>query len=139
MQFSSAGSNDPDGDPITYAWDFTTNGSTDSTAANPTFTYPANGEYTATLTVRDTGGRTVDGQRRHRGRPADDPGHRSARRPVFQFGDLVPYEVQVTDPNAGTIDCNRVVVNYVLGHDSHGHPITSKTGCTRVDPDHGGR
>ncbi|MFD0591962.1 PKD domain-containing protein [Catellatospora coxensis] len=57
VQFSSAGSNDPDGDAITYAWDFTSNGSTDSTAANPTFTYAANGEYTATLTVRDTGGR----------------------------------------------------------------------------------
>ena len=56
VQFSSAGTTDPDGNPITYAWDFTTNGSTDSTAANPTFTYTANGEYTATLTVRDTDG-----------------------------------------------------------------------------------
>ena len=37
------GTRDPDGDPITYAWDFTTNGSTDSTAANPSFTYTANG------------------------------------------------------------------------------------------------
>ncbi|MDG4762676.1 hypothetical protein O7632_00875 [Solwaraspora sp. WMMD406] len=29
VQFSSAGTIDPDGDAITYAWDFTTNGSTD--------------------------------------------------------------------------------------------------------------
>nr|BFE74599.1 hypothetical protein GCM10020092_079000 [Actinoplanes digitatis] len=130
VQFSSAGSNDPDGDPITYAWDFTSNGSTDSTAANPTFTYPANGEYTATLTVRDSGGKistasTVVGV----GRPSIQliaPPDGS----VFQFGDLVPFEVRVTDPNAGTIDCSRVVVNYIVGHDSHGHPITSKTGCT---------
>jgi cytochrome c len=130
VQFSSAGSNDPDGDPITYAWDFTSNGSTDSTAANPAFTYPANGEYTATLTVRDSGGKTstastVIGV----GRPSIQlitPADGS----VFQYGDLVPFEVRVTDPNAGTIDCSRVVVNYILGHDSHGHPITSKTGCT---------
>ena len=130
VQFSSAGSNDPDGDAITYAWDFTSNGSTDSTAANPTFTYAANGEYTATLTVRDTGGRistasVVVGV----GRPGIQiviPGNGT----VFQFGDLVPYEIRVTDPNVGTVDCNRVVVNYVLGHDSHGHPITSKNGCT---------
>ncbi|MET7394323.1 ThuA domain-containing protein [Dactylosporangium sp. NPDC005572] len=141
VQFSSAGSNDPDGDPITYAWDFTTDGTTDSTAANPTFTYPANGEYIATLTVRDNGGRistasTVIGV----GRPSITlvtPADGS----VFQFGDLVPFQVQVTDPNAGTIDCNRVVVNYVLGHDSHGHPITSKNGCsgsiqTTVDGEH---
>ncbi|WP_327001923.1 ThuA domain-containing protein [Dactylosporangium sp. NBC_01737] len=130
VQFSSAGSNDPDGDAITYAWDFTSNGSTDSTAANPTFTYPSNGEYTATLTVRDSGGKiatasTVIGVGRASVQlitPADGS--------LFQFGDLVPFEVRVTDPNAGTIDCNRVVVNYVLGHDSHGHPITSKNGCT---------
>jgi cytochrome c len=130
VQFSSAGSNDPDGDAITYAWDFTTNGSTDSTAANPTFTYAANGEYTATLTVRDTGGRTstasvVVGVGR-----ASIQIIAPANGKVFQFGDLVPYEIRVTDPNAGTIDCSRVVVNYVLGHDSHGHPITSQTGCT---------
>ena len=86
--------NDPDGDPITYAWDFTTNGSTDSTAANPSFTYTANGEYTATLTVRDSGGRTstasvVIGV----GRPTVQL-DRTARRPVFSFGDAVPFEVQ---------------------------------------------
>jgi cytochrome c len=130
VQFSSAGSNDPDGDAITYAWDFTSDGTTDSTAANPTFTYPANGEYTATLTVRDTGGRistasTVIGV----GRPSVTlvtPVNGS----LFKFGDAVPFEVRVTDPNTGTIDCNRVTVSYILGHDSHGHPITSKTGCT---------
>ncbi|MEV8515092.1 ThuA domain-containing protein, partial [Dactylosporangium sp. NPDC051484] len=130
VQFSSAGSSDPDGDPITYAWDFTTDGITDSTAANPTFTYPANGEYTATLTVRDSGGKistasTTIGV----GRPSVQvitPADGS----VFKFGDLVPFEVRVTDPNVGAVDCNRVVVNYVLGHDSHGHPITSKNGCT---------
>ena len=141
VQFSSTGSTDPDGDPITFAWDFTTNGSTDSTAANPSFTYTANGEYTATLTVRDSTGRTstnsvVIGV----GRPTvtlNTPGNGS----VFQFGDLIPYTITVTDPNAGTIDCTRVRLNYVLGHDSHGHPITNRTGCsgsiqTTVDGEH---
>ena len=42
---------DPDGDALTYAWDFGDGGT--STAANPTHTYTANGKYTATLTVRD--------------------------------------------------------------------------------------
>ncbi|MEV0130275.1 ThuA domain-containing protein [Dactylosporangium sp. NPDC050688] len=130
VQFSSAGSNDPDGDAITYAWDFTTNGSTDSTAANPTFTYTANGEYTATLTVRDSTGRTstasvVVGV----GRPSVTL-VTPADGTLFKFGDAIPFQVQVTDPNAGTVDCGRVTVSYILGHDSHGHPITSKTGCT---------
>ena len=38
VKFSSAGTNDPDGDPIAYAWDFESDGTVDSTDANPTFT-----------------------------------------------------------------------------------------------------
>src|SRR5262249_9751815 len=49
VAFSSAGSSDPDGDPITFSWDFG-DGSAPSTAANPTHTYTTRGMYTATLT-----------------------------------------------------------------------------------------
>jgi glucose/arabinose dehydrogenase len=141
VQFSSAGSSDPDGDPITFAWDFTTNGSTDSTAANPSFTYTANGEYTATLTVSDNTGRSatasiVIGV----GRPTVTLNQPPTGR-VFNFGDAIPFQITVTDPNSPTIDCGRVRINYILGHDSHGHPITSTTGCsgtiqTTVDGEH---
>ena len=55
-RFSSAGTTDPDGDALTYAWDFGDGGT--STAANPTHTYTKNGTYTATLTVKDPTGRT---------------------------------------------------------------------------------
>ena len=41
MRFSSAGTEDPDGDNIAYAWDFDANGTVDSRVANPTFTYTA--------------------------------------------------------------------------------------------------
>ncbi|RCG28584.1 PKD domain-containing protein [Sphaerisporangium album] len=141
VQFSSAGTTDPDGDPITYAWDFQTNGSTDSTAANPTFTYTANGTYTATLTVSDNTGRsatasvTID-----IGKPTVTLNLPVNGR-VFSFGDAIPFQITVNDPNAGTVDCNRVKITYILGHDSHGHPITSATGCsgtiqTTVDGEH---
>ncbi|HCT75807.1 MAG TPA: glycosyl hydrolase, partial [Micromonosporaceae bacterium] len=132
VNFSSAGTSDPDGNPFTYAWDFTTNGSTDSTAANPSFTYPTNGVHTATLTVRDSTGRsgtasviiTV-------GNTAPTVNLQlPANGQVFNFGDLIPYQVTVTDPEDGTIDCARVKVTYILGHDTHGHPVTSKNGCT---------
>jgi hypothetical protein len=36
----------------------------------------------------------------------------------------------VTDPEDATIDCARVKVTYLLGHDQHQHQITSKTGCS---------
>jgi hypothetical protein len=52
----------------------------------------------------------------------------------FNWGDDVPFVVTVTDPEDGTIDCSRVTVTFVLGHDSHGHGDASTTGCTGVLP-----
>jgi len=47
------------GAELTYAWDFNNDGITDSTAQNPTFTYPGNsqsGRYTVMLTATDDRG-----------------------------------------------------------------------------------
>ena len=54
VNFSSAGSYDPDGSAITYSWNFG-DGSAVSSAANPSHVYAA-GSYTATLTVTDASG-----------------------------------------------------------------------------------
>ncbi|MGC4038461.1 MAG: Ig-like domain-containing protein [Chitinophagaceae bacterium] len=53
INFSSAGSNDPDGGSLQYLWDF--GDGTTSTAANPSHTYTGSGisSFTATLTVTD--------------------------------------------------------------------------------------
>ena len=51
ITFSSAGSSDPDGDPLTYLWSF--GDGTTSTLANPTHVYNSAFNYTAQLTVRD--------------------------------------------------------------------------------------
>ncbi len=56
VQFNSAGTNDPDGNLAGIEWNFG-DGSPVSTEAAPTHTY-ALGTYTATLTARDTLGRT---------------------------------------------------------------------------------
>jgi PKD repeat protein len=42
--------------PLTYAWDFKNDGSTDSTAQNPSFTYTTAGTYTVKLTVTNVAG-----------------------------------------------------------------------------------
>ncbi|MER7279856.1 PQQ-dependent sugar dehydrogenase [Dactylosporangium sp. NPDC000244] len=132
VAFSSAGSSDPEGGALTYAWDFDGNGTTDSTAANPTFTYTTNGTKTPTLTVRDPQGLTGTASTVVTvGNTAPTvklnlPGNGQ----LFAFGDTVPFSVTVTDPEDGAIDCSKVTVTYLLGHDSHSHQITSGTGCT---------
>ncbi|WP_326574735.1 PQQ-dependent sugar dehydrogenase [Streptomyces sp. NBC_00481] len=131
VRFSSAGTSDADGDALTYSWDFGDGGT--STAANPTHTYKKNGTYTATVTAKDTSGRTgsasvqiVVGNTAPKVElqlPADGQ--------LFAFGDAVPFKVRVSDPEDGRpIDCSKVKVTFVLGHDSHGHPVTSANGCT---------
>jgi hypothetical protein len=44
------------GDPLTWSWDFTNNGTIDSTAQFPQFSYPAAGSYAVRLTVTNLGG-----------------------------------------------------------------------------------
>lgn len=54
VNFNGSGSSDPDGDPITYAWDLDGDGQyDDSTAVNPSYAYLTAGNYTASLRVRD--------------------------------------------------------------------------------------
>jgi len=60
---------------------------------------------------------------------------------TFQFGDAVTFSVAVEDD--APVDCARVSVAYILGHDQHGHPLSSTTGCsgtiqTFVDTGHAG-
>ena len=53
---------------------------------------------------------------------------------IFDWGDEIPYTVTVTDPEDGTIDCNRVAVNVGVFHDeggnAHVHPGVDRTGCS---------
>jgi glucose/arabinose dehydrogenase len=53
INLTGAKSRDPDGDSLTYQWDFTSDGTVDATGARATHTYPSYGRYTVTLRVRD--------------------------------------------------------------------------------------
>ncbi|GAA0514708.1 glycosyl hydrolase [Paractinoplanes deccanensis] len=130
VAFSSSGSSDPEGGALTYAWNFGDGGT--STAANPSHTYTAAGQRTVTLTVTDNAGLTATASMTVTvgntaptvtlNTPADGA--------LFSFGDSVPYTITVSDPEDGTVDCTRVKLSYLLGHDDHAHPITSATGCS---------
>ncbi|MEU3795455.1 PQQ-dependent sugar dehydrogenase [Streptomyces fructofermentans] len=130
VKFSSAGTSDADGGTLTYRWDFGDGGT--STAANPTHKYKRNGTYTATLTAEDPDGRT--GSASVRVVVGNTEPKVTLQLPedgqLFAFGEAVPFKVRVTDPEDRTIDCAKVKVTFVLGHDSHGHPVTSANGCS---------
>ncbi|WP_169985064.1 lectin [Microbispora sp. H10836] len=130
VNFSSAGSSDPEGGTLSYSWNF--GDGTTSTSANPAKTYTTNGTYTATLTVRDPQGLTGTASVTvNVGNTAPSVALTSpVEGQLFSFGDTVPFQVSVSDPEDGTIDCSAVSVTYSLGHDSHAHQITSKSGCS---------
>ncbi|GGS24458.1 hypothetical protein GCM10010171_17030 [Actinokineospora fastidiosa] len=143
VTFDPAGTSDEDGHELTYAWDLDGDGTTDSTEAGPvTHTYDAIGQYSAKLSVTDPTGLTGSASvvinvgntapTVKINAPADGT--------VFSFGDEVPFSVTVTDPEDGEIDCSKVTVEYILGHDSHGHPLSRETGCegTIATPSDGG-
>lgn len=54
IQFNGSGSSDPDGDVLTYAWNFG-DGQTAGNIVNPTHSYLLLGNYLVTLTVTDNG------------------------------------------------------------------------------------
>ncbi|WP_329108804.1 ThuA domain-containing protein [Micromonospora sp. NBC_01699] len=137
VRFSSAGSSDPDpGESISFAWDFDSNGTVDSADPNPTHTYTANGVYNAKLTVTDSSGKTAVLTREIVvGNTAPTVTVTvPAGGTFFNWGDTVPFTVAVTDPEDGAVDCSRVTVSFVLGHDTHGHGETETSGCTGTLP-----
>ncbi|GGN75795.1 hypothetical protein GCM10010112_47380 [Actinoplanes lobatus] len=140
VNFSSAGSSDPDGDELTYAWDFGDGGS--STAANPVHVYDDVGVYTATLTVTDSEGRTGTSvplivqvgiaPTVTIAVPADES--------TYRAGDVVTYNAFAQDAAGFDLDDNGIRTTVILHHHTHIHPflgpLTGRAGQFTV-PDTG--
>jgi glucose/arabinose dehydrogenase/outer membrane protein assembly factor BamB len=99
-QFSSSGSSDPYGKPLTYSWNFG-DGSATSTAANPAHTYTQNGTYNATLTVSN-------GQQTAQAQTQVFVGHTAptasiAAPATYNAGDTVPFSGTANDAVDGTM------------------------------------
>jgi len=131
VNFTSAGTYDPDGDALRYAWDFDADGTVDSRRPYPAFTYTENGDYRATLKVTDSTGRSASAEfLLHVGPVAPTVELVTAPAPgqPFHFGDVVTFQVNVVDDQP--VNCANVIVNYILGHDQHGHPLSQTAGCS---------
>ena len=127
VQFSSAGSTDPDGQPLSYQWDFG-DGST-STAANPSHTYTNVGTYTARLTVDDG---TLSHSTTVTITPGNTPPTVSLTAPVegltYRAGDTIQLRGSATDPEDGALTGPALSWRVTLVHGSHDHPLEERTG-----------
>jgi PKD repeat protein len=136
VNFSSEGTFDPEGDLLTYAWDFQSDGIIDSNQPNPSFTYTSNGEFVAQLQVSDGNGgissKTItifagnDAATFTFNSPQDGG--------LFNWGDDVEYELEVTDQQDGStpdngIDCDEVIVTPSLAHLDRFLDQQSTNGC----------
>jgi glucose/arabinose dehydrogenase len=143
VRFSGAGSTDPDGDALTFTWDF--GDGTSSTLAQPEHTYTALGTHTARLTVRDGRGGTssttvtiVVGDTEPLVTISSPEQGTS-----FKVGDVITYSGSAVDPEEGFIPEDELSWAITLHHCTfgtcHAHPYTSHTGSggTLVIPDHG--
>ncbi|RKF25522.1 ThuA domain-containing protein [Micromonospora globbae] len=132
VRFDGAPSSDPEGEALTYAWDFDGNGTVDSTDRAPTHTYTDNGVYNARLTVTDPHGKTgtttvpiTVGNTRPQVRFEAPPNGA-----FFDFGDEISWNLSVTDAEDAQIDDADVVIQPALGHDEHAHPADPLHGRT---------
>ena len=125
VQFDATGSSDPDGDAISYAWDFQDDGVVDSTSVSPSHTYTTGGSVTARLTVRDPAGATGTTTL------SIDPGN-TAPVPVidspaegsrFAVGEHVVLRGHATDAETGNLPDSALSWEVVKHHATHTHPF----------------
>ena len=127
VSFSSAGSSDPEGQTLTYAWTFGDGGT--STAANPNHTYSQPGQYSARLSVSDGVNTTLS-------TPVSisvgSPPTATILSPqdgsFFVAGDVISYSGDGTDPDVGTLPASAFTWTIDFLHEGHVHPGAAQTG-----------
>lgn len=139
VEFSSAGSNDPDGDPLSHHWEF--GDGTSSDEANPTKTYTSKGVYTARLTVSAAGQSTT-------AQPiviqVGIPPELIVAAPTpdqsYRAGDTITYNAFATDAAGFDLNDANIKTEVKLHHGTHFHPfvgpLTGRAGSFTI-PDTG--
>lgn len=132
VSFDASKSSDPNGDPLTYVWDF--GDGTKSQTATPTTTheYTSKGTNTAILKVKDNHG-AVSAPVEIKLYPGNTPPAPSFTAPASNFrftvGENVPLSASATDPEDGSVPGARLKWEVLQHHNSsHTHPYDSGTG-----------
>jgi PKD repeat protein len=145
VEFDATGSSEPDGDPITYAWDLDGDGQyDDSAAANPTHTYAARGTYHVSLRVTDDKGATGTAAVTI-GAGNTPPAPVIASPPASQrwrVGTQIPFSGSASDTEDGTVAASALDWNLIMHHcpsNCHEHLIQTFEGQSSGNftaPDH---
>jgi glucose/arabinose dehydrogenase len=122
VQFSSAGSTDPDaGTTLSYVWDFGDGAA--STEPNPTRTYTVNGNYTVTLIVSDGEKTGTASQNIIVGSTAPNV---QILTPVdesrYNAGNTISFSAMATDPEDGELPDSAYRWTVIFHHADHIHP-----------------
>jgi glucose/arabinose dehydrogenase/PKD repeat protein len=127
VNFSSAGSADPEGQPITYLWNFG-DGAT-SSAANPVHTYASAGQFTARLTTSDGVNSALSTPLTIRvGSPPVAAILSPQDGSFFLAGDVISFSGDGTDPDDGTLPASAFTWDIDFLHAGHVHPGVHQVG-----------
>ena len=145
VAFDGTASTDPDGDPVTYAWDLDDDGAfDDSTSPTPSFTYTQAATYTPELKVSDPSGATgVSSVTITAGNtPPDATIDSPAAGTTWRVGDTIAFSGHAVDDQNGSLPASAHSWSLILHHcpsTCHEHPLQTFTGTSSgsfVAPDH---
>ncbi len=139
VTFDGRGSTDPDGDALTFDWNFG-DGSVHATGSTAAHTYSVAGTYTMTLTVKDgRGGQASAMIRIDAGNTAPVPVISSpSATKTFAVGETITLHGSATDQQDGTLSNARLSWVVIKHHDTHVHPflpVTTGNDIPIVGPD----
>ncbi|MEK7643080.1 MAG: PA14 domain-containing protein [Patescibacteria group bacterium] len=127
VHFVSAGTTDPNGDLLTYSWNF--GDGTVSTNPNPVKIYNTNGTYTVLLTVSDgTDVAQAAPLIIQVGTPPTITISAPANAATYRAGDQIHYEATATDSSGNPIGGNKLSTTVFFHHQTHIHPFLGPLG-----------
>jgi PKD repeat protein len=146
VNFDGSGSHDPNGNPLTYAWDLDDDGAyDDSTATRPSYTYSTAGSYTPSLRVTNSlGASDTDSITISVGGNTAPTANiiTPAAGTTWKVGDVINFSGSATDAQDGTLPAAALKWDLTMQHcpsNCHSHPLQSYPGVSGgsfTAPDH---
>ncbi|MGH2446449.1 MAG: PQQ-dependent sugar dehydrogenase [Candidatus Limnocylindria bacterium] len=132
VEFDASGSTDPEGDPLTYAWDFDDDGDglfNDAAGISPSHVYASPGSYDARVRVRDdNGGEDIDEVTvnvDNEGPVADITQPASSLQ--WSVNQMISFSGTGIDPDEGSLDADAFTWQLIQHHCPlgvcHAHPV----------------